>query len=252
METILHEQEQHQCPICMEYFAHDELVSWSPSTECDHVFHHSCIKTWLLHHERCPNCRVIILSVDRRKDDVTPASTTSVEPSVASQRARSKRIRSWRREQLDDLAQQRHQRIFSTYFCIEEGLVLLDRSLAMNLADNITTGDKENDGESLKRNNRKKEISFCTMRRFLTPDIRADEMIALRTHPKSILSTNDIVVTISSPNNDNAGFIGRDAVSHAQQLEDVHSANDVVDIEMAMKALPVISNDITDIVFQYE
>ena len=40
------ELEWKECPICMEDFQADEIVSWSPDdrTSCLHFFHHECIK----------------------------------------------------------------------------------------------------------------------------------------------------------------------------------------------------------------
>lgn len=40
------ELEWKECPICMEEFKADEIVSWSPDdqTSCLHFFHHECIK----------------------------------------------------------------------------------------------------------------------------------------------------------------------------------------------------------------
>jgi hypothetical protein len=35
-----------ECPICMEEFHVNDIVSWSPDnqTSCQHFFHHECIK----------------------------------------------------------------------------------------------------------------------------------------------------------------------------------------------------------------
>lgn len=43
------ELEWKECPICMEDFKADEIVSWSPDdrTSCLHFFHHECIKGML-------------------------------------------------------------------------------------------------------------------------------------------------------------------------------------------------------------
>ena len=48
-ETVLEESlelEWKECPICMEDFKPNEIVSWSPDdqTSCQHFFHHECIK----------------------------------------------------------------------------------------------------------------------------------------------------------------------------------------------------------------
>jgi hypothetical protein len=43
------ELEWSECPICMEDFTADEIISWSPDdqTSCQHFFHHECIKVRL-------------------------------------------------------------------------------------------------------------------------------------------------------------------------------------------------------------
>jgi Ring finger domain len=61
-----------ECSICMESFTNDTIISWSPNDQCDHVFHHCCIKEWLLHHDTCPCCRTQFLLVDA--DPYDPAT----------------------------------------------------------------------------------------------------------------------------------------------------------------------------------
>jgi Ring finger domain len=53
-----------ECLICMETIQVTEQVSWSANVECEHVFHHQCIREWLLKHKECPCCRRLFLSVD--------------------------------------------------------------------------------------------------------------------------------------------------------------------------------------------
>jgi Ring finger domain len=59
------QEEDNECPICMEPFVAGEIVSWSPNIDCHHAFHHQCIKEWLVHHDSCPYCRTHYLLVDR-------------------------------------------------------------------------------------------------------------------------------------------------------------------------------------------
>ncbi|KMZ59661.1 hypothetical protein ZOSMA_66G00810 [Zostera marina] len=40
--------------ICQESFEDDENVG---RLDCDHEFHFSCIKSWLIIQNKCPNCR---------------------------------------------------------------------------------------------------------------------------------------------------------------------------------------------------
>jgi Ring finger domain len=46
-----------ECSICMDEFEVGDTVSWAPHALCTHVFHHQCIKNWLLRHAECPCCR---------------------------------------------------------------------------------------------------------------------------------------------------------------------------------------------------
>lgn len=43
-----------ECTVCLEEFADREAVLRLP---CAHLFHGRCIRTWLQHDRRCPNCR---------------------------------------------------------------------------------------------------------------------------------------------------------------------------------------------------
>lgn len=52
------------CPICFESIEVGDVVSWAPQTNCGHVFHHGCIKEWLLRNDSCPFCRKICLPID--------------------------------------------------------------------------------------------------------------------------------------------------------------------------------------------
>jgi uncharacterized protein YbaR (Trm112 family) len=44
---------------------HGDIVSYNFSASCTtHLYHHSCIKEWLLHHVSCPACRQTYLPID--------------------------------------------------------------------------------------------------------------------------------------------------------------------------------------------
>jgi hypothetical protein len=93
--------EEHECAICMEPFVVGQTVSWSASTSCEHVFHHSCIKEWLLRHIHCPCCREVYLLVDcPEKKKLALAD-------------------------LQKLALERKKRYDQTYFCVQDGLITL-------------------------------------------------------------------------------------------------------------------------------
>lgn len=53
-EWSFNDYEEKECPICMEGLELNDAVSWSPNEKCSHVFHHECIKEWLLKHVECP------------------------------------------------------------------------------------------------------------------------------------------------------------------------------------------------------
>ena len=61
-----------ECPICFESFQVNDIVSWSATPACRHVFHHLCIKQWLLNNTGCPFCRETFLAVDRPEASPTP------------------------------------------------------------------------------------------------------------------------------------------------------------------------------------
>jgi hypothetical protein len=48
-------REHQECTICQLAFQENDLVS--RLSGCRHVYHHLCIKRWLLKHSHCPTCR---------------------------------------------------------------------------------------------------------------------------------------------------------------------------------------------------
>ena len=265
-ETILQdeycEQEDesyHQCSICMESFEHNDLVSWSPSSECDHVFHHACIKTWLLHHECCPYCRVCFLSVDNRSNDTTPRNNIPTPSrgglSLRIRGNKSKRRGNWGNDHLQELAVQRHQRLVSTYFCLKDGLVTLEKPLSICLCDMKSSA-------MIDTTNSTTELSKSVLRQFLVSDVpvQPNEMMALRTHPKSIRSTSDVVITITTTSTTFQNIGATEAVSmyddntaiiHLAEQQnntavDCRAANAIMDIETTIKELPIISYHVSD------
>jgi Ring finger domain len=64
------QDEERECSICMESFEVNDIVSWScHAGHCRHVFHHACIKEWLVKKQHCPICRSMFLPCD----DFAPA-----------------------------------------------------------------------------------------------------------------------------------------------------------------------------------
>jgi hypothetical protein len=97
------DEDENECPICMEAFQLDEIVSWSPNEKCSHVFHHECIKEWLLRHGTCPLDREVFLPIDGFQHIL-------------------------KKEELRGLAKQRSHRISTSHFCLRDGLVTVHRS----------------------------------------------------------------------------------------------------------------------------
>lgn len=59
-----------ECSICLEAFEEGEILSWSRSLKCEHVFHHECLVPWLMTHNECPYCRMKIMDDDGSKDSM--------------------------------------------------------------------------------------------------------------------------------------------------------------------------------------
>jgi hypothetical protein len=53
------------CCICLERFRVQDQVAWSPNPRCNHVYHHACIRDWLLRKTDCPYCRETVLPIDK-------------------------------------------------------------------------------------------------------------------------------------------------------------------------------------------
>ncbi|CAM9176984.1 unnamed protein product [Choristocarpus tenellus] len=53
----------HECVICLSEFAVGDMLCYLP---CSHVFHQSCVGTWLANHRSCPTCRSRIPDVGSR------------------------------------------------------------------------------------------------------------------------------------------------------------------------------------------
>lgn len=281
------EEEGRECPVCMECFAVNDIVSWSPCAKtCDHVFHHSCIKQWLLHHECCPYCRVTVLPVDRdaasntvnadaaaaAADDANNNATTTTyfgvtmtTSAATSSSSSSAAKQQWTVQQLAALAAKRSQRVMTTYYCLDEGLVTLDRSPSSTAAAAAST-------TAATKDDRKKVLA---MKRFLSTGIQQGELAELRgagskggNSSGRAMDDQEIVVSVQAPaqnNNSNHrdnGDADDDVVAanggspatvpSAVEAtrggnpppQTLHFADAVVDIEMCLMQLRVISNDV--------
>lgn len=98
------ESESKECPICFDTFEVNDIVSWSADPVCRHIFHHRCLKEWLVKNKGCPFCREIFLPVDRTGNNLSFAS-------------------------LSDLIVAQEQRSLHCYYCVDHGIVSLPRDL---------------------------------------------------------------------------------------------------------------------------
>ena len=108
-----------ECSICLEEFQAGDLVSYSTNPSCNHVHHHECLKEWLLRQAGCPLCRKAVLAVDCHG---TPRLSEG---------------------DLDKFLEQWRHRMLSTYFCLEEGLVVLERPASVNDLSELSIRRKE-------------------------------------------------------------------------------------------------------------
>jgi hypothetical protein len=95
--------EEMECPVCMDALEVGDLVSWSPNAQCQHVFHHGCIKEWLLQRKCCPCCRQIFLPAVNEFEDSFKSKRTE-EVSLGQQQLAAK-----------------------SFFCISHGVVTLSK-----------------------------------------------------------------------------------------------------------------------------
>lgn len=153
-----------ECAICLEAFVPDEIVSWSANPKCSHVFHHDCIKSWLLSHTDCPFCRKTILSVDA----ADPASNRNVASSLLSSYLSSGLST---KQRLHRFIQEWRRRVWSTYFCIEHGLVELPISASANTSSGNSTSKKGGFDES---------VFTLERKRILAPRIKKEDLVPLR------------------------------------------------------------------------
>jgi len=93
--------EERECPICMEHLKVGDFVSWSPNNQCNHVFHHQCVKEWLVKKTCCPFCRETFLPI---KEDTNLSES---KPTESQEESSSKPQET------------------KSYFCVRHGMLLL-------------------------------------------------------------------------------------------------------------------------------
>lgn len=71
-----------ECPICLDPLRIGDIVSRTKSAKlscCPHVFHHSCIKSWLLKNDTCPTCRANMMTRNEESKEIQLGSEASLE-----------------------------------------------------------------------------------------------------------------------------------------------------------------------------
>ncbi|GAX29174.1 hypothetical protein FisN_28Lh003 [Fistulifera solaris] len=106
----IEEGHRDECSICFEVFQPKEIVSWSPEPNCQHVFHHHCIKEWLLQKRECPFCREIFLPIDRIQ------GTTKLQT-------------------INELVLAQQRRSARCFYCIQHGVVRPSRGCRLKQCD---------------------------------------------------------------------------------------------------------------------
>ncbi|KAL7563961.1 hypothetical protein ACA910_017574 [Epithemia clementina (nom. ined.)] len=114
-----------ECPICFEEFQVGDIVSFAPRRsadnrdcdECSHVFHHSCIKEWLLRNTTCPFCRKICIPTDDNESGSKQQGNSSNSKSKTKHVSGSTTIK--------EQQKLHHQRFVTTLYCVQDGLLSL-------------------------------------------------------------------------------------------------------------------------------
>eukprot|EP00934_Nitzschia_sp_Nitz4_P007991 Nitzschia sp. Nitz4//scaffold108_size72880//21399//22877//NITZ4_005810-RA/size72880-processed-gene-0.49-mRNA-1//-1//CDS//3329532654//7981//frame0 len=134
------------CSICLEAFHVGDKVSWSTDSRCCHVFHHDCIREWLLRRIHCPCCRKVLLPVDRAlvpgyqagpmepsqpsdlANNQSPTESSSAATNSNSMGAfsgTSKKRQNLSSRELGAYSRERMHRTTTSYYCVECELVTL-------------------------------------------------------------------------------------------------------------------------------
>ncbi|CAD8158221.1 unnamed protein product [Paramecium octaurelia] len=58
LKVMMMGKSNRQCSICCNQFQKDELITQLP---CKHIYHKSCVDSWLQSSTKCPNCRSDVL-----------------------------------------------------------------------------------------------------------------------------------------------------------------------------------------------
>ena len=152
------EDHMQECSICMEGFKIGEDISFSPAEGCHHVFHHDCLRKWLLRKTDCPCCRITMLPIDRPSpkdfcgEETRDEESTHAEVSqTISSSHRLRTYREWRQlfrtrpspakkpwyHRNPSVLNERLNKKCGTFCCATCGVVVLKTSLREDLCTKV-------------------------------------------------------------------------------------------------------------------
>jgi len=254
------DDDRNECSICYETFHRGDVVSWSPASawnECGHVFHHECVKEWLLHHDSCPCCRTVFLPVDQSNSD--NKSSCPQQP-----------LREW--------IEQRAHRVRTTYYCLQEGLVTLDavpedrelkrhvnsgtvkpavlaqlrKSRATTATETVNDDDTSSEQLFVMQHHNRSRSNISPLSSAVAPQpLRMTDSVVdielcmqqLRSLPSHALDDDDDEAV--AMNRIRAGESSTATTTHAHATpppQPLHMSNAVVDIELCMQQLRYLSS----------
>jgi Ring finger domain len=159
-----------KCSICLHRFKIGDIVSMSPNSSfytCQHIFHHICIKEWLLDHNSCPFCREIYFR-DDEETGLRNDNTTMIN-NVRQDNAMKPKV------SLDDNANFLDDDDTITCYCIHHGMIQYEVSGSHNVRRNSSTFPVGNNDPNTSSNRVMLMISKPT----------ANELATMRLHPLS-------------------------------------------------------------------
>ena len=125
-----------ECSICMEPFRVGDNISFSPTEGCHHVFHHDCLRQWLLRKTSCPCCRVIMLPIDRQ---ITTEQRGELDDNNESTQSKPAETKTRMNIRNTEVFRERLHKKCGTYCCVACGVVVLKPDLREDLCTKIST-----------------------------------------------------------------------------------------------------------------
>ena len=68
-KNIIVNEDNNECPICLEKFEEGQDLSRSQKRICNHTFHAKCLEPWLMKHDDCPCCRTTFIDESTLLED---------------------------------------------------------------------------------------------------------------------------------------------------------------------------------------